>query len=240
MDAAVAHYDFSSISPNNLGELPEKPVNELLKQCKRYQSNYQQIIEQAKDRTGVMIFAATVLHAQEVFSYLPSEQAVLITGATDSKLRDQYIEDFKRHTIKYLVNVSVLTTGFDAPHVDMIAILRPTASVSLYQQIVGRGLRLSEGKTDCLIIDYAGNHYDLFQPEVGEKQPNPDSEIIQVFCPDCGFANIFWGKPTVAAMLLSILVDAANMRSQMIMGYCNAVITAFDLKAVFSVEPKTT
>lgn len=195
MDAAVAHYDFSSISPNNLGELPEKPVNELLKQCKRVtKAITQQIIEQAKDRTGVMIFAATVLHAQEVFSYLPSEQAVLITGATDSKLRDQYIEDFKRHTIKYLVNVSVLTTGFDAPHVDMIAILRPTASVSLYQQIVGRGLRLSEGKTDCLIIDYAGNHYDLFQPEVGEKQPNPDSEIVQVFCPDCGFANIFWGK----------------------------------------------
>lgn len=50
------------------------------------------------------------------------------------------------------MNVSVLTTGFDAPHVDLIAILRPTESVSLYQQIVGRGLRLAPGKTDCLIM----------------------------------------------------------------------------------------
>jgi DNA repair protein RadD len=61
----------------------------------------------------------------------------------------------------------VLTTGFDAPHVDLIAILRPTESVSLYQQIVGRGLRLAPGKTDCLILDYAGNPHDLYAPEVG-------------------------------------------------------------------------
>jgi len=90
--------------------------------------------------------------------------------------------------------VSVLTTGFDAPHVDFIAILRPTQSVSLYQQIVGRGLRLDEGKQDCLVIDYAGNSVNLHHPEVGEPKPNPDSEPVQVFCPGCGFANIFWGK----------------------------------------------
>ena len=195
MDAAIAHYDFSSITPNSFGDLPEKPVNDLLKQCKRVtKAITQQIKEQATNRQAVMIFAATVLHAQEIFSYLPDDQAVLITGATDGAVRDQYINEFKQRNIKYLVNVSVLTTGFDAPHVDMIAILRPTASVSLYQQIVGRGLRLSEGKEECLIIDYAGNHYDLFQPEVGEAKRDPDSEIVQIFCPLCSFANIFWGK----------------------------------------------
>jgi DNA repair protein RadD len=78
--------------------------------------------------------------------------------------------------------------------VDLIAILRPTQSVSLYQQIVGRGLRLDEGKRDCLVIDYAGNHVNLHHPEVGEPKPNPNSEPVQVFCPGCGFANIFWGK----------------------------------------------
>ena len=77
------------------------------------------------------------------------------------------IEDFKAQRFRYLVNVAVLTTGFDAPHVDLIAILRPTESVSLYQQIVGRGLRLAPGKTDCLILDYAGNPHDLYAPEVG-------------------------------------------------------------------------
>ncbi|MBR9871833.1 MAG: ATP-dependent helicase, partial [Gammaproteobacteria bacterium] len=75
-----------------------------------------------------------------------------------------------------------------------IAILRPTQSVSLYQQIVGRGLRLDDGKQDCLVIDYAGNSVNLHHPEVGEKKPDPDSEPVQVFCPGCGFANIFWGK----------------------------------------------
>lgn len=72
--------------------------------------------------------------------------------------------------------------------------LRPTESVSLYQQIVGRGLRLSPGKTDCLVLDYAGNNFNLFAPEVGEPRPHAGTEPVQVPCPACGFANTFWGK----------------------------------------------
>ena len=117
----------------------------------------------------------------------------MITAKTKNDDRAQLINDFKAQKIKYLVNVSVLTTGFDAPHVDLIAILRPTQSVSLYQQIVGRGLRLAEGKQDCLVIDYAGNGINIFHPEVGEKKPDSRSELVQVFCPSCGFANTFWG-----------------------------------------------
>ncbi|MDX1398019.1 MAG: helicase-related protein, partial [Oceanospirillum sp.] len=154
----------------------------------------EQVMELAANRKAVMIFAATVDHAKEITGYLPASQTALITGATDLKTRDDLITRFKQRQLKYLVNVSVLTTGFDAPHVDFIAILRPTQSVSLYQQIVGRGLRLDEGKTDCLVIDYAGNNVNLHHPEVGEKKPNSDSEPVQVFCPGCGFANIFWGK----------------------------------------------
>jgi DNA repair protein RadD len=75
----------------------------------------------------------------------------------------------------------------------MIAILRPTQSVSLYQQIIGRGLRLSDNKKDCLVIDYTGNDFDLYQPEVGEKKPNSKSQPVQVVCPSCEFPNIFWG-----------------------------------------------
>ncbi len=141
-----------------------------------------------------MIFAATVAHAEEIMGYLPAEQAALITGATASAERTALIDAFKARQLKYLVNVAVLTTGFDAPHVDLIAILRPTESVSLYQQIVGRGLRLSPGKEECLILDYAGNPWDLYAPEVGEPKPDSDSEPVQVPCPDCGHANLFWGK----------------------------------------------
>ncbi|SUX84842.1 helicase [Citrobacter koseri] len=77
---------------------------------------------------------------------LPTDDAALITGDTPGAERDVMINDFKAQCFRYLVNVAVLTTGFDAPHVDLIAILRPTESVSLYQQIVGRvcGLRLEK------------------------------------------------------------------------------------------------
>jgi DNA repair protein RadD len=194
VDATIEHYDFSALKENASGEYNPRDVNTLLSKNHRVTKGIiEQVIELSESRQGVMIFAATVDHAKEVFSYLPSEHSALITGATDNDKRDYVIKAFKQKEIKYLVNVSVLTTGFDAPHVDMIAILRPTQSVSLYQQIVGRGLRLSENKKDCLIIDYTGNDFDLYQPEVGEKKPNNQSQPVQVVCPGCQFPNVFWG-----------------------------------------------
>jgi DNA repair protein RadD len=194
VDATIEHYDFNSLRANASGEYSPTDINHLLNKNPRVtQGIIEQVIELGDKRQGIMIFAATVEHAKEVFSYLPTKLSALITGATDNTERDKLIKAFKRKEIKYLVNVSVLTTGFDAPHVDMIAILRPTQSVSLYQQIIGRGLRLSDNKKDCLVIDYTGNDFDLYHPEVGEKKPNSKSQPVQVVCPSCEFANIFWG-----------------------------------------------
>jgi DNA repair protein RadD len=194
VDATIEHYDFSRLQGNAAGEYNATDVNQLLTKNHRVtQGIIEQVVELGVERQGIMIFAATVDHAKEIFSYLPPQQGALITGATDSAERDHLIKAFKLKNIKYLVNVSVLTTGFDAPHVDMIAILRPTQSVSLYQQIIGRGLRLSDNKKDCLVIDYTGNDFDLYQPEVGEKKPNSQSQPVQVVCPNCEFPNIFWG-----------------------------------------------
>ncbi|MBA6224823.1 DEAD/DEAH box helicase family protein [Colwellia sp. MB02u-18] len=194
VDATIEHYDFSSLRANASGEYSPTDINHLLNKNPRVtQGIIEQVIELGHKRQGIMMFAATVEHAKEVFSYLPAKLSALITGATDNTERDQLIKAFKRKEIKYLVNVSVLTTGFDAPHVDMIAILRPTQSVSLYQQIIGRGLRLSDNKKDCLVIDYTGNDFDLYHPEVGEKKPNSKSQPVQVVCPSCEFPNIFWG-----------------------------------------------
>lgn len=194
VDATIEHYDFSRLTRNQIGEYSTAETNQYLnKHIRVTQGIIEHIIELATNRLGVMIFAATVEHAEEIKGYLPQQSSALITGNTDNKERDRLIHDFKQQQLKFLVNVSVLTTGFDAPHVDMIAILRPTQSVSLYQQIIGRGLRLSEGKKDCLIIDYTGNDFDLFQPEVGEKKPNSQAKPVQVTCPSCEFANIFWG-----------------------------------------------
>lgn len=194
LDMAIEGYDFSALIPASSGLFREEELNRVVAGSRASPGIIQQVIEYAANRQGVMIFAATVAHAEEIVSYLPADEAALITGATTSQERTALIDAFKARHLKYLVNVAVLTTGFDAPHVDLIAILRPTESVSLYQQMVGRGLRLSPGKTDCLILDYAGNPWDLYAPEVGEPKPDSDSEPVQVECPACGHANLFWGK----------------------------------------------
>ncbi|MBL4831315.1 MAG: DEAD/DEAH box helicase [Aliivibrio sp.] len=195
LDAPILSYDFSQLKPASTGRYKESELDMVIEESKRATPQIvQQIIDYAKDRKGVMIFAATVRHAQEVLSLLPTEHSELVIGETKIEDRDAIIQRFKQQQTKYLVNVSVLTTGFDAPHVDLIAILRPTESVSLYQQIVGRGLRLAEGKSECTILDYAGNCYDLYQPEIGDPKPDSNSEIVTIPCPACGFNNNFWGK----------------------------------------------
>ncbi|OEA19594.1 ATP-dependent helicase [Vibrio parahaemolyticus] len=195
MDAPVLSYDFSQLKPANTGRYKEAEMDMVIDKAKRATPQIvEQIIQYARERKGVMIFAATVRHAQEIHGLLPEGETAIVIGDTPTPERDAIIQAFKNREIKYLVNVSVLTTGFDAPHVDLIAILRPTESVSLYQQIVGRGLRLSEGKNECLVLDYAGNSYDLYQPEVGNPKPDSTSEIITIPCPACGFNNNFWGK----------------------------------------------
>ncbi|EGR3299820.1 ATP-dependent helicase [Vibrio parahaemolyticus] len=195
MDAPVLSYDFSQLKPANTGRYKEAEMDMVIDNAKRATPQIvEQIIQYARERKGVMIFAATVRHAQEIHGLLPEGETAIVIGDTPTPERDAIIQAFKNREIKYLVNVSVLTTGFDAPHVDLIAVLRPTESVSLYQQIVGRGLRLSEGKNECLVLDYAGNSYDLYQPEVGDPKPDSTSEIITIPCPACGFNNNFWGK----------------------------------------------
>ncbi len=208
LDAPVLSYDFSELRPRASGFYSEKEMDEVIKRAPRATPEIlTQIKEKAADRHGIMIFAATVRHAQEVLHLLPPEQSALVVGDTEGKERDRIIRAFKNREIKYLVNVSVLTTGFDAPHVDLIAILRPTESVSLYQQIVGRGLRLSPGKKDCLILDYAGNNYDLYQPEVGDTKPDSDSEIVTIPCPACGSTTIS-GEKRMIGVLSSNIMDA--------------------------------
>lgn len=195
IDIPVTCYDFSELvekdRPYTVAE-----IEEILKSQKRLTPLIiKNIIDiaQTYNRQGVMIFSASVKHAEEIMTYLPAGEARLVVGDTELGERDQIIEDFKKKKFRYLVNVSVLTTGFDAPHVDVIAILRPTESNSLYQQIVGRGLRLSEGKKDCYVLDYTGMGHDIYAPEIGEKRPAKDTVPVLVRCPVCDFENSFWG-----------------------------------------------
>ncbi len=195
VDIPVTCYNFSDLTKDGK-KFTVAEVEEVLKEQKRLTpliiKNIIDITE-SYNRQGTMIFSSTVRHAQEILSYLPENDARIIIGDTESSERATIINDFKAKKFKYLVNVSVLTTGFDAPHVDVIAILRPTESVSLYQQIIGRGLRLNEGKADCFILDYTGMGFNIYAPEIGDKKPKEESVAVIVPCPKCGFNNNFWG-----------------------------------------------
>lgn len=195
VDIPVTSYDFSELTERGESYTMAQ-LEEVLQQQRRLTPL---IIKNIVDitnsyqRQGVMIFSSTVKHAQEIMESLPRGQARLVLGETEDTERDQIIEAFKHREFKYLVNVSVLTTGFDAAHVDVIAILRPTESISLYQQIIGRGLRLDTDKKDCLVLDYTGMGHSIFSPEIGEKKTVSESVAVQVPCPECGFVNDFWG-----------------------------------------------
>ena len=195
VDIPVTCYDFSELTDKDKA-YTVSDVEEILKNQKRLTpfiiKNIIDITERY-NRQGVMIFSSSVRHAEEIMSHLPVDDSRLILGDTEMKDRNKIVDDFKKRRFKYLVNVSVLTTGFDASHVDVIAILRPTESNSLYQQIIGRGLRLSDDKKDCYVLDYTGMGHDIFAPEISERRPNKDTVPVKVTCPVCAFENDFWG-----------------------------------------------
>ena len=117
-----------------------------------------EIVRLADGRKSWLIFCAGVNHAQHVCEALANEGIVAecVTGETPSNERDRILRDFKAGRIKALTNANVLTTGFDSPGIDLIAMLRPTMSPGLYVQMAGRGLRIAPGKTDCMVLDFAG------------------------------------------------------------------------------------
>lgn len=201
-ETGAEHYDTSALAVNSRGQFDAGAVDRAYHgHGRKTAAIVADVVARSRDRMGVMLFAATVRHAEEVLASLPPDLSAMITGDTPKGERASIIARFKARRIKYLVNVAVLTTGFDSPHVDVIAILRKTESVGLLQQIIGRGLRLHDDKRDCLVLDYTDNldthcpDGDLFAPEVKAGKGGGDSEGLKCLCPDCGYENRFPAKP---------------------------------------------
>ena len=193
----LENYDTSGLTLNRLGQFSSDSVDRaFVGQGRKTSRIIADVVDRSVDKKGVMIFAATVQHAKEIMESLPGELSALVTGDTKKDERARIIDQFKKQQIKYIVNVSVLTTGFDAPHVDHIAILRATESVALLQQIIGRGLRVTDTKKECLISDYAQNierhcpHGDVFDPDIKASRKH-ESAPINVPCPICSNVNTF-------------------------------------------------
>ena len=117
----------------------------------------------AHDRRLSLFFCCSVEHAKLVQSRLPNSE--LITGETPSHKREEIICKAKYGELKALVNVGVLTTGIDIPIIDCIVFMRATTSASLFVQCLGRGLRPYQDKSNCLILDFAGNYETFGHPD---------------------------------------------------------------------------
>ena len=165
-----------------------------------------EIIEHGRDRKSWLAFCSGVDHARHVAEEFGRQGITCRTifGDTPKDERDVIIAAFKRGEIRALASMGVLTTGFNAPGVDLIALLRPTQSAGLYVQMVGRGMRLAPGKENCLVLDFAGNvrrhgPIDRVRPKRpgdggGGEAPSkvcPDCDSIIALsateCPDCGY-----------------------------------------------------
>lgn len=120
-----------------------------------------EILAAGRTRKKWLIFAIDISHAEHIAETLIRagiKTAPVHSTMSDSGFeRETVIEGFKNGKYQCVVNVNILTTGFDEPGIDLIAMLRPTKSPVLHVQSLGRGSRIHDDKDNCLILDFAGN-----------------------------------------------------------------------------------
>ncbi len=195
--AGAVKADLSGVKKNR-GDFVQSSLEGVMLEDAIVEEAVREMLQLTADRKSVLIFAAGVLHGQkiaELVQGIGGQECGFICGESLPAERDELIARFKdetdgllqREPLKFLCNVNVLTTGFDAPNVDCVVLLRPTLSPGLYYQMVGRGFRLCDGKTNCLILDYGGNivrHGPVDAIEVNSAAKG-DGEAPAKECPEC-------------------------------------------------------
>ncbi len=169
------------------GELEDAMADEAV-----VSSAAQEIIHYTQERNKCLIFTCGIEHGtmvQEKLSRLTEYKVEFVHSETPAMLRAFALKDFKdlESDLKYLVNVNVLTEGFDAPNIDTIVLLRATQSPGLYYQMCGRGFRIDPSKKNALVLDYGENIFrhgpvDAIRPTAGSDGDNvPPMKA----CPEC-------------------------------------------------------
>lgn len=156
-----------------------------------------ELVQFGQDRRAWLAFCSGVAHAEAVAAEIRGHgiEAQSVDGSMDKATRDGLIARFRAGNIRALTSVNVLSIGFNVPHVDLVALMRPTKSTGLYVQQVGRGFRTAPGKENALILDYAGvvRRHGPVDAVVGEnsggkgkgKKTEGDPEIRAKECPEC-------------------------------------------------------
>jgi len=154
-----------------------------------------EMLELGGDRERWLVFGAGIAHVESIGEILEAHgvSAVIVHSKRTQSANDEAIASFRAGKVRALVNANKLTTGFNVKEIDLIAMLRATRSVVLHVQMLGRGTRMSPGKKNCLVLDFAGNVKRLgpindptIPRKAGEKtgEPPPVKE-----CQNCHTLN---------------------------------------------------
>jgi DNA repair protein RadD len=173
------------------GEFIESELQAAVDTDDNNQRVVQEIIGLAGDRKAWLMFCTGVKHAQHVAQVLQQHgiAAECVTGETPKRERERMLDEFKSGKLRALTNANVLTTGFDYPDIDLIAMLRPTMSASLYVQMAGRGMRVKSHTDHCLVLDFAGvvaTHGPITAVQPPKKGGDGDGEPPVKVCDNCG------------------------------------------------------
>jgi DNA repair protein RadD len=154
----ATHFDLERMHLRG-GEFVASEMEDVFADAEKVQRSVTEILAKTADRHSVIVFCSGVRHAQYVSDVIEKagKTCGIVDGQTGKLERAGIIRAFQKQEIQYLVNIDVLTTGFDAPNIDAIAILRSTMSAGLFVQMCGRGFRIHDSKQDCLILDFGGN-----------------------------------------------------------------------------------
>jgi DNA repair protein RadD len=188
--AGINKADFASLHVR-AGEFVADEVESLMDDDRLVESACGETVAHTADRRAVLIFASGIKHGEHVVRVMQEKHGIecgFVTGETPAADRDELLGRFKCGDLKYLCNVNVLTTGFDAPNIDCVALIRPTMSPGLFYQMVGRGFRLHPGKHNCLVLDFGGNvvrHGPVDQVKVVQRNVKGNGEAPAKECPEC-------------------------------------------------------
>jgi DNA repair protein RadD len=172
------------------GEFIEKELQEAVNTEGNNTKIINEVLKRAEDRKHWLFFCTGVDHAETMALLLKKHgiSAECLTGQHTKRQRESIIEQYKAGEIKALTNANVLTTGFDFPDIDLIALCRPTMSASLYVQMAGRGMRLKKHADHCLVLDFAGNierHGPVTNVIPPTKRGGKEGDAPVKPCPNC-------------------------------------------------------
>lgn len=182
-DVGITNGDFISSQLQKVNDIQEVTYAAL-----------REAVEVGHDRKSWLIFSSGIEHADHIANMLTSFgiDCASVHSKQHSEYNKKAIEAFKSNELRAIVNYSKLTTGFNHPNIDIICDFRPTISVPLHIQKLGRGTRPANGKKDCLVLDFARNVPNLGpinDPIVPRKKGTKEGDVPVKICEACGTYN---------------------------------------------------